>query len=741
MNALDILEAAQQGGIDPLSVLTPDEIAELEAMGIDLTELDLSSGVGHYDNLVGNPLVDQQKVSRLGQDVLTWVRDDEAARKPWIDMEKKALKALGISKEAHETEYEGATNATHPLFIEAVEQVHNRALIELRPPNGKIVKTIIMGEEDQGVRSQAERVEGFMNYQYTQAIPDEFNEMDRLLFRLPISGSCFKTIFYCERTKTFHAKFIEPSQFIVPWNATDLETTPRYTQWYYESHSIFQRNQSSGFYIDDDISEPSQELISDIKKTIIEIEGSQENSLQGTHQHQIYKCSCDLELEDGYPYALPYMVWVERETQKVVRLQRNWKPDDEQQRRIVRDVHYRYAQGLGFYGYGIYHLLSGCIDANTEILRTIIDGGNISTRGGGFVSREAKLAVDKLNLNKKSKSPAAGTWQEVDSSPEDLSKAFYPIPTKEPSPALMRALEYLDGRGQSMAGTSGVLTGDKAMSNAPVGTVLALVEQASIQFSAIYSRLHNAQTQEFRILADVVAENIPDEGYPYSMAGKSAVIMASDFDERVDIVPVSTPDAASKSHRIMQANALAEITGKYQGMVDPRWVLEQVLNAMRVTVPEDKWIEQNKSNPLLDAQVAKLEAEVKRLEGLANESVANVANKNVSTVFSGVQAIESVLNALRLNGVDSGIITMIDEILKTAGFVDANKAPFTTFNGSDLGGQLDPNGIPQQNTSPQFPPIPQQPESAMPELPEPEQQPPMMATPRVGIETMQNEQL
>jgi hypothetical protein len=725
MNVTDALEAAKVAGIDPITILTPEEIDQLGYSD----EPELSLGGGHYDNLVGSEDIDQSLLGRLGNDVLTWMLDDEGSRTEWVKSEKKSIMAVGISKDSQTPDFVGATTAVHPLYVEAVEQVHNRALTEMRPPNGNIVKTVVIGEETDQTRDQAERVQGFMNYQYTSAMPDEFNEHDKMLFRLPISGSCFKTIYYCERTNTFNAKFIEPSDFIVPWNATDLETAPRYTYRYYETHSSFQRNQASGFYVANKVTEPSQEIISEVKKGILEIEGSTQSTAHGGYKHQILKCSCDLDLEEGNDYALPYLVWVEYETQEVLRVQRNWKPKDEQRRRIVRDVHYRFAQGLGFYGYGLYHLMNGTIDATTEILKTIINSGILDANPRGYRTREAKLKVvdGRPVLGEDGKLPPPGYYPEVNSTAEELNKAFFTIPSKPPPPTLLAALEYLDKRGQSFAGTSGVLTGDSSMSNTQVGTILALIEQGGVTFSAIYQRMHNAQTQEFRILAEVIAENLSDDGYPYRVAGKESMILASDFDDRVDIVPVSTPDAASKSHRVMQANALAEMINKFPGLVDPKWVLEQVLDAMRINVPDDKWIPQHPS-PMLEAQVAKLQAEIRALEGKAQESVANVANKNMQTVFSGVQAGVQVVQ-------QAGMVPVVDELMKTVGFVDHNGAPVTGI----AQGAVNPDVV-RQNTSPGFPPIPQQ-------VDIPQDQPGQTAgtadalSPNAGIETEKNEPL
>jgi len=745
ISANEAMKAAQVAGMNPIDVLTPEELDS-----VDLDQLlsgNMGTEKGHYSNLLNDESIDYD-FNKAAQNIVSWKREDETSRAEWLKQEKEALKALGITKESKEPRYEGATTATHPMFIEAVEQFHNRALIEMRPPNGRIVKTDVVGIEDEMLNQQAERVADFMNYIYVNDMPDEFNEMDKLLFRLPISGSCFKESYYCERTKKYCSVFVEPENLIVPWNATDLETTDRFIRRYYESHATFKRNIASGFYADDEtISKSSIEEVGEIRRTALEMEGASANSTADVNQHQILRCYCSLEIEDGYDYPMEYMIWVEFETQKVIRVQRNWKPEDDQQARIVRITHYRYAQGLGFYGLGIYHLLNGSINASTDMLRTIIDASTEASFGGGYVTREAKIPLVKgqVTRGKGGIRPPPRTMTEVDCSPDELSKAFFMPPSKEPSATLFQSLQYVDNRAREMIGSSGVLTGDAGMASMPVGTVLALIEQSSIQFSAIYQRLHNAQTKEFRIVADIISENIPDEGYPYSTKGNDSVIMASDFDERIDVMPVSTPDAASKSHRIMQANALVELSGKFEGLIDPKWVLEQALSAMRIDVPKEAWTQpqQAEPDPMQQAELAKLQAdteavqvsttvkqkELAKVEAETANTIAEKANTNADTQFSLVQTAAQAVN-------NASIMPLAAQLGDIAGYVD--ESVYNLDNaGVDIGQQpIDPMQV-EENTHPQFPPNPQM-TNDDPMNAEMMQEPAPMS-PEAGINTAENE--
>lgn len=655
-----------------------------------ILSLDEIKSYDHYENLVDT--LESSKLNRIAQDVINWLREDEASQKKWIEKEKEALKALGLGDEAQKPSFEGASTAIHPLFVEAVEQFHNRALVELRPANGDYVKTEIVGFEDDLVRDQSVRVKDFMNFLYTKDMVNEFSEQDKLLFRLPISGSCFKKVGYCKRTKKFYSIFIPPEDVIVPWNSTSLATAHRFICRYRDSKAVFMRNQASGFYSGERVVDPQQEEVGEIRDITLQTDGKTQNSTADVAQHTILACYCSLDIEKGYDYPMEYIVWVEQESQEVIRIQRNWKPDDETQSRFVDIVHYPFVQGLGFYGNSLYQLLRGSIDGSTELLRNIIDTANDNLNDVVLLSKFAKLPItDKGEIRKGKYAKLKGrTYVECEGSPEDLATGFVKPPQLTQSPVPMNTLQYLDSKAKDAAGIGGVLSGDSSLANAPVGTVLALIEQGSTQFSAIFQRLHNAQTQEFRLMAEIVADNIPVTGYPYSVKGGQNVIMASDFDGRIDIYPNSSPDSVSKSQRIIQANVIAELTQKFPGVISSRWVLQNVLDAMRVTVPDDAW-EQPKADPVQEAQAAKLKAEAEKI-------TAEKANVNMDTLFSSVQTAGLVVN-------QAGVVPVADELGKSAGYVDENGFPITQAQNGVVNHEM----MPPQNTHPQFPANPENP--------------------------------
>jgi hypothetical protein len=688
-----------------------------------LSQIMMESGRddGHYQNLLDSDAIDTSKIRGLGLDVITWVRDDESSRATWIEQEKSAMKACGLDREASKPDYEGGTSAVHTALIKAVEQLRSRALVELRPASGNIVKTDIVGLKDENIVMQSNRVADFMNYLYTKGMDNEFNEQDMLLFRIGISGSCFKHVYYCKRTEKFKAVFVKPEDMIVPWNASCMASTERFTHRYFESNATFKRNKTSGYYSGSDIVKPSSEDVNEVRAVELKSQGTTPNAIADVNQHEILKCHCALEIEDGYDYPMEYIVWVEKQSQEVIRVQRNWKPTDETQQRVVRYAHYKCFSGLGFYGLGFYHLMGGSIDALTDMLRLIIDGSMEASFGGGFMSDEAKIDLvrGQVTKGKDGKRPPPRTFRKIRASPEDLSRAFFVPPSKEPTPMLLSAMQYVDGGVSDFSGINGVLSGDSKAVNMPVGTVLALIEQGSTQFSAVFQRLHSAQTQEFSMLSDVILENIPEEGYPYSTKDGDNYIMASDFDERIDIIPVSNPETASKSHRIMKANALTEMSGKFQGLLEPKWVMTQALEAMNIEAPEEAWAQAPQPDPMQQAELEKMQVETqgksidnenKQIE--AKNTQADTANKNMDTLFSSVQASAQV-------AANSELIPIAGELNKSAGFIDENAGEITTI--PNMQGIVEAP-LPDQNTHPQFAPNAEQP-----------------MNPSAGINTMENE--
>lgn len=707
MNELDldvILQAAQEAEADgmPLEqMLAPDELAMYqEYMATSQPVLQ-----SHYENLVD--IIDDSKVKRLAEDIINWTRWDEDSRKDWSKREKEGLRLLGLSDRSDEpAPFKGASTVTHPLLVEAVTQFHARALAEIWPPEGP-VKAIVLGDDDPDKLMQAQRVEDYMNYQYTEDMPGAFDEEDMMLFRLPISGSCFKKVYYDPICKKICSRLVEPSDFIAPFTATDLTTAPRYTHRYRQSNNTVKKLIARGYYTQIEVNDATNEASEypEVQDEIDHIEGKERVS-QDDNRHTILECYVDLELEDS-EYGLPYIVWVDRDEQKILRIQRNWKPNDEEMERRVIFAHYRFKPGLGFYGLGLLHLIGGLAESATGSVRALLDSAAFSNLQGGFRSRDVRLKGGDKPLS-------PGQWEEVDSSPEELKNAFFPLPYKEPSKTLFELLGYLDDRSQRITGSNDLMSGD-ANPNAPVGTTLALIEQGGKAFADILRRIHKAHRDEFRIVSELNSQYLSDEGYPYYTESGRKFIMASDFDDRVDVIPVSDPNIISNSQRIVQAQAVIDLYEKYPDKLDGTTAIRGILEAIRVT-NVDELLQSDPAMAQMQQRGAELEIQIKEAE-LAKLN-AEKEEIDARKTESAIRGMFAAIQAANLVAQNPAIAAMADDLFLSAGGKDANGLPLISTPTAT-------QSIPvPQNTSPQFPANPENPVGA-----------------NYGIETAQNERL
>jgi hypothetical protein len=575
-----ILRMAQEGGPD---ILTPDEM--------DVYQQHLQSNRGdptdHYANLA--EFMDDRDIGRLAQDVVDWVTMDDKSRAEWQLREARGIRMLGLSEKTEGgANFAGASRVVHPLLAEACVQFQARAIAELWPATGP-VKTRILGKPTEDRMQQAERVQDFLNYQYCELIDGAFEEEDRLLMRLPISGSCFKKVFFDPIEETNVSRFIEPADFIVPFSASSLRTATRYTHRYFQSGFEVESLIESGFYRDVPLIETPNEMVDypAVRREIDEAEGRQRVLVDQDERYTILETCCYLNLPslpDQAPVSkrwrrrtagigLPYIVHIEKESRQVLAVRRNWKIDDPKRRKRVQVVHKYFLPGLGFYGMGFVHFLGGLSDAATGSLRAFLDAANFANMQGGYRSRDAKLPGGDQPIG-------PGEWREVDSTAEELSKAFFHIPYKEPSPALFQVLGLLTEFGQRFATTTEAMVGE-ANNNGPVGTTLALIEQGAKLFSAIHKRLHNANGVEFKILAELNYEFMPEQ-YPYELEGKEQMALRQDFDGRVDVIPVSDPNIVSNVQRIAQAQAVLQLATESPDLYNRKAVHKNLLTALRV---------------------------------------------------------------------------------------------------------------------------------------------------------------
>jgi len=727
-----ILKAAKMAEMEgqPIEqILDPNELALYKAYTQEEEPVESNE---HYANLVD--IIDKTELSALAQNVCNWVRFDEETRSDWSKRESEGIRLLGVSdKVSGGATFDGASTVVHPLLAKAVTEFQSRAISEMWPSEGP-VKSIVLGEKTPERLAQAQRVEDYMNFQYTEDMPGAFEEEDNLLFRLPLSGSCFKKIYYDPLVRKLCSRLIEPSDFIVPFSATDLASAPRYTHRYREPFNTVKKKIAQGYYAKPKkLTKATNELFDypAVKTEIDSTEGKQSIGIDDNN-NTILEMYVDLDIKgmedvdaDGIPtgVALPYIVWIDRDDQEVLRIQRNWLPEDDVKNAKVNVTHYRFMPGLGFYGYGLLHLIGGLANSATGSLRALLDSAAFDNMQGGYRTRDSRIKGGDKPLS-------PGEWREVDSSSEELSKAFYRIPYTEPSAVLFNLLGYLDNAAKTFAGGD-IMSGD-SNPNAPVGTTLALIEQGGKTFSAIHKRLHVAHRNEFKILARLNFEYLPEGGYPYYTQAGDQNIFPADFDARIDVVPVSDPSIISNSQRVMQAQAALELAEKHPDKVDINAALKVMLQVLRIPNYEDllKPNEEMQANQqkMVELEMALKEAEIAKLSAQSEELKAKKAESYLRGMFSAIQAAQLVAT-------NPAITTIADSIFYSAGGTDQNEAPLIQAPQQPM--QEPMQEIPQ-NTSPGFPanpvqpvPGPAMPEQAMPDVPS-------HGTGR-GIETMRSD--
>lgn len=522
----------------------------------------------------------------LADKICEYVDVDLQARADWDARMDQALELLGLrNRPTEELEFEGASAVTYPLIGEAVVQFQARAIEELFPSEGP-VKTRIIGKRTPEKEEQGMRVSEHMNYQMTEQDKSYFWHTDQMLFYLPLGGSAFKKSYYDATTDMTVSRFIKAKDFIVPYAATDLQSSPRYTHRMNKNKTQLQKLMSSGFYRSIPLlGTPIGTLGRDQGQEVLdEADSRSESSHWDDVEFVIYECHIDLELEEdqqkyGVDFPLPYVVTVDKETREVLAVRRNWKESDEYMRKRVWFTHYRYLPGLGFYGFGLLHMIGSVAEATSGSIRALLDSAAFANMQGGFISEDVTgITGGDLRIE-------PGVYKRVKGSAEDIARGIYTPNFKEPSQALQRLFESLVDAGRRFASATDEMVGD-APNTGPVGTTIALIEQGSKVFSGIHRRLHMAAAEEFQLRAELNFEFL-DEQYPYEVEGEEKVVMRADYDGRIDIVPVSDPNIFSSAQRIAQAQAIYDLASQNPDLYDRVEVHKRFLKAIRVSDPEN----------------------------------------------------------------------------------------------------------------------------------------------------------
>ena len=559
------------------------EIEIIEEDNGDVTvDFDPSSSLddmegGFSDNLA--EYLSDYELSRISSDLSSEFDSNKASRQEWEDTYSNGLELLGFSYSERSQPFRGASGVTHPLLAEAATQFQAQAFNELLPSSGP-VRTAIMGEETREKASQAQRVRQFMNYYLTNVMEDYTPDMDQMLFYLPLAGSTFKKVYFDEAMGRIVSKFVPAEQLVVPYETSDLDTCPNITQVVRMGLNDLRKMQVGGFYLDIPVT-PVQQDLDSVETEMDRINGMESSQID--YDCTLLECHVDLDLEgyedrdeEGEPTGikLPYIVTISQDNGQVLSVRRNYLEDDEQRKKIQYFVHYKFLPGFGFYGLGLIHTIGGLSRTATSSLRQLIDAGTLSNLPAGFKARGLRIRDDDEPLQ-------PGEFRDVDAPGGAIRDSLMPLPFKGPDQTLFQLLGFVVQAGQRFATITDMKVGD-GNQNAAVGTTIAMLEQGSRVMSAVHKRLHYAMRQEFKILARVMSETLPPE-YPYSIEGADQSVMATDFDDRVDVIPVSNPNAFSQSQRILLAQTKLQLATQAPEMHNMHEVFRDMYEALGVT--------------------------------------------------------------------------------------------------------------------------------------------------------------
>jgi hypothetical protein len=483
---------------------------------------------------------------------------NKSSRKDWEEAYANGLELLGFNYEERTQPFRGATGVTHPLLAEAATQFQAQAFNELLPPMGP-VRTTILGSPTRDKEEQAKRVREFMNYYITTVMEEYTPEFDQMLFYLPLAGSTFKKVYYDEGMDRAVSKFVPAEHLVVPYEANDLETCPNITQVVRMSLNDLRKKQIAGFYRDISVI-PAQSSTDSVTDEINYIDGVQPSNID--YDCTVLECHVDLDLkgyeekdDKGEPTGIkvPYVVSISEDNGQILSIRRNYGEDDSKKKKIQYFVHYKFLPGFGFYGLGLIHTIGGLSRTATAALRQLIDAGTLSNLPAGFKARGLRIRDDDDPLQ-------PGEFRDVDAPGGAIRDSLMPLPFKGPDPTLFQLLGFVVQAGQRFATITDLKVGD-GNQQAAVGTTVAMLEQGTRVMSAVHKRLHYAMKQEFQLLAKVISDYLPPE-YPYIIENQEQSIKSQDFDERVDIIPVSNPNIFSQAQRIALAQTQMQLAAQ-----------------------------------------------------------------------------------------------------------------------------------------------------------------------------------
>ena len=566
-------ELAQNESELEIEIVDPDEVN----ISVDGMEINIDPDRMEDDefNLNLAEEMEDDLLNELADDLIEDYSGDVNSRKDWLDTYVDGLDLLGLKLEDRSEPWEGACNVYHPLLTETLVKFQAETMTEIFPASGP-VKTQIIGKETDECKDAAARVQENMNYQLTEKMTEYRPEHERMLWGLGLAGNAFKKVYYDPNLERQVSMYIPAEDIVVPYGASDLESAERVTHVMRKTQNELRKLQVAEFYKDVDLGEPTYDL-DDVEKKIAEKMGF---SATTDSRWKILEMHVDLDLE-GYEdeqdgektgIALPYVVTIEKSTNTVLAIRRNWSQDDKTRQKRQHFVHYGYVPGFGFYHFGLIHLIGAFAKSGTMILRQLVDAGTLSNLPGGFKSRGLRIKGDETPI-----SPAE--FRDVDVPSGSIRDNILPLPYKEPSQVLNQLMNQIIDEGRRFASAADLKVSDMS-ANAPVGTTLAILERTLKVMSAVQARIHHSMRQELRLLKGIIRDFTPED-YAYTPETGSREAKQSDYD-KVEVIPVSDPNAATMSQKVVQYQAVMQLAQQNPDIYDMVELNRQMLDVLGV---------------------------------------------------------------------------------------------------------------------------------------------------------------
>tara|TARA_Y100000310_G_C20698949_1_gene827903 strand:+ start:4676 stop:7198 length:2523 start_codon:yes stop_codon:yes gene_type:complete len=574
------LDSDDEGGAVEIAVVNPEIVSmETEDGGVVIEFNPGGAEVSEDEHDVNiAELCDDDCLQKLSSKLIGEYEADKNSRSDWERTYVEGLDLLGLKAEGRTTPWPGACGVHHPILTEAVIRFQSQAITEIFPASGP-VRTKILGELTEKKEKQASRIQGYMNYLLTEKMSEYRPETEQLLFSLPLAGSAFKKVYYDPNMGRACAHFVPAEDFVVSYGASDLISAERYTHVMRKSKNEIRKLQVAGLYRDVDIGS-SIHVGSDIQEKYDDLEGDTP-SYESDNRHLLLEMHVNLDMEgfedkdeSGEPteIALPYVVTIARGSNQVLAIRRNWYEDDPLRMKRLHFVHYQYMPGLGFYGFGLIHLIGGIAKTATSLTRQLVDAGTLANLPGGLKARGLRIKGDDSPI-------LPGEFRDVDVPGGAIRDNITFLPYKEPSGVLHQMLTEIVEEGRRFASLTDLKLADMKQ-DAPVGTTLALIERSMKVMTAIQARLHAAMKREFILIANLIKDYAPDEGYEYDIDEEA--IKSEDFDGRVDVIPVSDPNSSTMSQRIMQYQAALTLSQQAPQMYDLPELHRQMLDVLGI---------------------------------------------------------------------------------------------------------------------------------------------------------------